>query len=189
MKIQLYLILIVGLLFSCNNGEEQPFANPTQINEYFSLKGFMDRQISQLDGKKVEKWSKINGEEKRETVYLDEEAWRRELDLFIQSDINKASLKDAYQTQRKDGQQIHQLKPDREAQVKNITITYLDGSENVKEIAFIASKENFFYQSSTQATISIDPETKTINSYKIESQQKVWFLSPNKIEIKGEVMP
>ncbi len=189
LRIQLYFILIAGLLFSCNQGEEQPFANPTQINEYFPLKEFMDKQIPQLAGKEVDKWSEINGEVQEERVLLDEEAWRRELDLFIQTDINKASLKDAYLTERKGTKKIHQLKPEKEAEVKKIVITFQEGTNKVSKIEFNASKKNFFYQSFTMASLSIDPVTGTMKSYHVEGKQKVWFLSPNTIDIRGEVLP
>src|SRR5690606_4124234 len=97
------MALIIGLPLSCSQEKAQPMDNPIQIDNYFPLKSFIEQQVELLDGAKVSKSIAIKGKEDHVEVLMDAEAWRKELDIFIQSDINKASLASSYDTEENPG--------------------------------------------------------------------------------------
>ncbi|QDH81508.1 hypothetical protein FKX85_06365 [Echinicola soli] len=180
---------MLGLLFSCNEGEEQPLANPTQIDKYFPLKSFVINQLDELKDHKVHKITMINGEEASTEVVLNKEQWRKELDAFIQADINKAANSTAYEEQKKGKEKRYLLKPEAKGNIKEIRVTYQSSAnDKVKQVTFVAESENFFYESSTTGTLKIDESSGLISTYSVEGTQKVWFLSPNEIAVKGNVV-
>ncbi|UCS95712.1 hypothetical protein KZP23_05200 [Echinicola marina] len=178
--------MLSGLLLSCSEGEKQPLANPTQIDKYFPLKDFVEEQIDRLDGQKIDKVSMINGEEQLSEVVLDKEAWRKELDIFIQSDINKAANAAAYETAEEGNILVHRLKDGAEGSIKLIEVSYVEGTERVSKIHFESAEDNFFYQSSAEGVLEMN-ELGELDQYEVAGTQKVWFLNPNKIKVKGVV--
>ncbi|WP_225444233.1 hypothetical protein [Echinicola arenosa] len=183
-----FSLLMLGLLFSCNQGEEQPLANPTQINQYFPLKDFVSDQIGRVSDMSVEKLTDINGEEESFEVKLDAEGWRKELDIFIQSDINKAANASAYHTEEKGLVLRHELKQGLKGEVKHIQVEYASREkEEVQKIEFKSEKDNFFYHSLSEGVLEVDAETGLLKSYHVKGYQKVWFLDPNQIEISGKL--
>ena len=179
---------MLGLLFSCTEGEKQPLANPTQIDKYFPLKALVVEQLEALDGKEVQKETFINGEKETNTVTLDQEQWRKELDAFIQADINKAANSTAYEIQENGSEKVYLLKPEAIGNIKELRVNYQSPEHNhLKEVTFLAKSENLFYESSTQGRLHIDESTGHITAYSVEGSQKVWFLSPNKITVEGKV--
>ncbi|WP_246581584.1 hypothetical protein [Echinicola shivajiensis] len=187
MKKRFSIVLLSGLLLSCSEGEKQPLANPTQIDKYFPLKDFVEEQINSLDGQKVGKLSLINGDEQTSEVILDKDAWRKELDIFIQSDINKAANSSSYETIEKDGKLTHRLKEGAKGSIKLIEISYAEGSDRVSSIYFESEEDNMFYESSAEGVLEMN-ETGALEQYEVSGFQKVWFLEPNKIKVQGEVI-
>ncbi|GGF34738.1 hypothetical protein [Echinicola rosea] len=182
-------MLLLGLLFSCDNGEKQPLANPTQIDKYFPLKSFVVNQLDELKDHKVRKTTMINGTEEAMEVTLSKEQWRKELDAFIQADINKAANSTAYEEQKNGKENIYRLKPEAKGNIKEIKVTYLSANtDKVKQVTFLAKSKNLFYESSTKGTLTIDESTGVISTYSVAGTQKVWFLSPNEILVKGNVV-
>jgi hypothetical protein len=182
------VILLLGLLISCNQGEEQPMNNPTQIDKYFPLKDFVEKQIKMLDGAKTRKFTSIKGEEETLVREFDAEGWRKELDIFIQADINKSALATAYETEEDKNYQIHRLKAGEKSPIQEIKVTYEEGDQ-VIQINFISHQENLFYSSGSVGELHVNPDSGKIMSYQVKGTQKVWFLSPNKMEVKGEIIP
>ncbi|AWW30508.1 hypothetical protein DN752_10435 [Echinicola strongylocentroti] len=181
-------MLLLGLLFSCDNGEKQPLANPTQIDKYFPLKDFVINQLDKLNNHQVQKVTVINGEEETTEVTLTKEQWRKELDAFIQADINKAANSTAYEEQKNGKEKVYRLKPEAKGNIKEIKVTYLSPDSNkVMEVTFVAKSENFFYESSTTGTLHFNESTGLISTYSVAGTQKVWFLSPNEIRVQGKV--
>ena len=181
-----WVLFIVGLLISCSEDTGQPMDNPTQIDKYFPLKDFVENQIGLLDGSTVKKTLCIQGKIEETQTRMDAEAWRKELDIFIQSDINKASLAMAYETEEADSVTIHRLKPGEKSSIKEITVLYED--EQVRWINFKAFQDEFFYRTLSEGELVVD-KLGRLRSYQVKGTQNVWFLSPNEMVIKGVVLP
>lgn len=179
-----WVVVMVVLLVSCSEDHEQPMDNPTQIDKYFQLKDFVENQIPLLDGATVRKSLLIKGQTEEIELRMDAEAWRRELNIFVQADINKASLATAYETIMEDGLTVHRLKPGEKSAIQEIIINH--EGENVRQISFKAYQDEFFYTTTSEGELMVDASGK-IQSYQVEGVQKVWFLSPNEMLVKGEV--
>ncbi|MEX2591629.1 MAG: hypothetical protein WD426_02560 [Anditalea sp.] len=180
------IILIFGLILSCKQDEGQPMDNPTQIDKYFLLKDFVEKQISLLDGAKVRKFTSIKGEEESSVLEVDAEKWRKELDIFIQADINKSALISSYETEENSNFQIHRLKPGEESPIQEMKVAY-EGNQ-VSQISFISHQENLFYTAGSVGRLIVDTTSGKIKRYHVTGTQKVWFLSPNEMEVKGEII-
>src|SRR5690554_398627 len=115
MSKQLLLMLGFVFFFSYKQGEAKPLGNPTQIAEFFPIKDFVEKQLVMLDGKKVRKTTRIKGGVEKTVQQLDIEEWRRELHIFIQADINKASLSSSYTTSEDGKVTTHRLKEGEES--------------------------------------------------------------------------
>lgn len=175
---------MVALILSCSEDNGQPMDNPTQIDKYFQLKDFVENQIRLLDGATVRKSMLIKGQTEETEVRMDAEAWRRELNIFVQADINKASLATAYETIQRDGLSVHRLKPGEKSAIQEIRVSYED--EDVRQINFKAYQYEFFYTTASEGELVIDSSGK-IHTYQVKGIQDVWFLSPNEMLVKGEV--
>jgi len=178
-------MLLTGWLSSCESKEENLLKNPVQIDQYFPLSQYFNEQITHLDGRSVQKNVTINGESHQVEQVLHERDWREEFDWFIQSDINKASLAGAYHTEEDGNITRHTLKPGEKGILQVLEVTY-DG-EKVKEIRMATSRENTFYASNASSRITTGQDG-LINTYYIESTQKVWFLNPNNLTVSSEVL-
>lgn len=179
-------MIIMGLIISCSEDNGQLMDNPTQIDKYFQLKDFVENQISLLDGASVRKSITIKGQTEDAEVRMDAEGWRKELDVFIQVDINKASLATAYETEEKEGLTIHRLRPGEKSSIQEIKVVHNQGQ--VKQIDFKAYQDDFFYATASEGQLVVDSSGR-VRSYQVTGTQKVWFLSPNEMHVKGEVLP
>lgn len=164
-------------------------ANPTQLEKYFPLRGLVLEQIKSLDGFAVRKEMTINGEAEAAEKVMSEEEWRNEMDIFIQSDINKSANADTYVTEEKEADLIHRLKPGARGEVKEIRVSYFTPArKKVKQVAFTSETDNLFYHSKTEGTLGLDEASGLISRYEVHGTQKVWFLSPNEMRVKGAVV-
>lgn len=175
---------MVGLMLSCSQDNGQPMGNPTQINEYFPLKAFVEKQIDLLDGLTVRKSMAIKGQIEETEVQMDAESWRRELDIFIQADINKASLATAYETEQGDEFTIHRLKPGEKSAIQEVQVNY--EGEQVRQINFKTYQDYFFYNTASEGELRVDGSGR-IMAYQVTGSQNVWFLPTNEMFVKGEI--
>lgn len=181
------MVLSLIMAFSCAQEDEQITGNPTQINKYFQLKDFVENQVALLDGATVRKSMGIKGQVEKADLKMNAEAWREELDIFIQSDINKASLSTAYETEETEGFTRYYLKPGEKSSIKEIRV-YYEGDQ-VKQINFSAYQNDFFYTTGSDGELVIDTASGIINSYSVKGTQKVWFLPANEMKVEGQILP
>ncbi|MCC5938426.1 MAG: hypothetical protein JJU34_14200 [Lunatimonas sp.] len=175
------------LLFSCTEQGTNLRENPTQLDQYFPLSDFVQSQIERLDGKKVRK-TLVLGERKEEvTQQLDQVGWRKELDLFIQSDINKASLATSYTTEETADRIVHRLIDGELGDVQEMKV--IKDGDTILELSFTYRKESFFYLSEGAGSMTVNPETGLVASYEVSGRQKVWFLPANTMELSAVVNP
>ncbi|MEX2512020.1 MAG: hypothetical protein WD398_03870 [Cyclobacteriaceae bacterium] len=184
----LWVFLLPGsviFLFSCKEETKLPYANPTQIDAYFSTTEFLEKEIEEVSGEPVKKIISINEEQESVEFSPTAEEWRKELDVFFQADINKAALSNAYQTQESDSLLIHSLKPGEDANIKEMKIVKKGGK--VLSLEIVSLKNNFFYRSEMTGKINMGNQLGKIRGYSLKGRQKVWFLPENRMELNAVV--
>lgn len=181
------LAMLLVLLFSCSEQGPDFRENPTQLEKYFPLGDFVLAQIERLDGMQTEKTLVLGGRTEVVTQRLDQVGWRKELDLFIQSDINKASLASSYTTEETPNRVVHRLIEGERGEVQEMYVT--KENDNIQEISFTYQKESFFYLSEGSGSIRLDPVTGLLLAYEVNGRQKVWFLPANTMELRAVVIP
>src|SRR5690554_1090975 len=180
------LILLAGLLLSCEQNQGRPTVAPPEIDRYFPLKEFVAQQSEILDGAKVRKKASIREEKLVVEEVFNAEEWGYELSVFAQADINKVSMASSYDILEEKGATVYRLKPDEQSAIKEIKVTY--ENEQVNRVSFISYKENLFYTSGSTGELVLDPESGKLSSYYVGASQKAWFLPVNEMEIEGEIL-
>jgi hypothetical protein len=181
MKIKLYFsFLLLGAVLSCAPTKEEPALEKLP---YFDLKSFINLELSKIEGDSVLKTSEINGEEQVVDLKYTSKEWKEEFAAFYEADINVPSLATAYDTRTTPDQLIHELLPEAKGKVKDLTIRYVQNYP--AWVTFKIKDENLFYSSTTLGELFMNQATGKIDQYKLETTQKVMFLSPTHINISG----
>ena len=129
------------------------------------------------------KTSEINGEEQVVDLRYTSKEWKEEFAAFYEADINVPSLATAYGTRTTPDQLIHELLPESKGKVKEIAIRYVQNYP--AWVMFKIKDENLFYSTTTLGELFMNQATGKIDQYKLETTQKVLFLSPTHIKIAG----
>ncbi len=183
MKLKNYFaILLFGMAIGCSPNTEEPAMDKLP---YFDLKSFINLEINKIEADSVLKTSVINGEEQVADLVYTSEDWKEEFAAFYEADINVPSLATSYSTRTTPDQLIHELLPEAKGKVKEITVRYVQNYP--VWITFRIKEENIFYTSTTLGELYMNQATGKIDHYKLETTQKVLFLSPTHIKILGTI--
>lgn len=181
------LALAAGLLFSCSETDVRPMDNPIQGDKYFSIRELVDDQIVALKGKRVSKATQLGDQVEKIDRVLDSADWRVEFDIFIQADINKASLANSYDTKETNDEILHTRIEGEPGDVQEMRIQRQNG--RVEKVSFSFRKESLFYLSEGDAAMELDVQTGLVSHYYVNGRQKVWFLPANTMRVTGEILP
>jgi hypothetical protein len=182
MKYLNYLSLLFLFIVSCT--ESNKSVQESDVI-YFPLKDYIEVLALKLDGSVLVKEVNFNGKKESFIDTLNTENWLKELDFFIQADINRPSLAAAYETQKNERAIIHELKEREKGRVKRIVVNYRGGE--IKDITFISKSSNLFYTTETKGIIYNQSLNGKFDSYMVETSQKVVFFKPNKMIVIGSV--
>ncbi len=168
----LSFIVLLFCLSSCSQEE----ANRGKVYFYYDLKGFLKQEASRLnkDSNLINKQITKNDETEKRKVKITD--WQKELDLFINSDINKPAWKDSYQVQ-KFPQKIVYVAKDEDLKTRRIEIKFVNNKviqiiiDNLVDNYLYTSKEHLVYNSKT--------------NYIIDKYQKVLLIGENNYQILG----
>jgi hypothetical protein len=174
-------IVLLSLLFlaSCTQSE-----NKIQSKTYYDLAGLMNQQISDLSAKKplVEKTVVLADKQERiETKDID---WNKELELFLQADLNKQSYQSGYTIEVKDKKNSYQLKKGEKLPVTQLVIEF-DEKDLPKHIEATMHTKNYLYESAKKLTA--DLENSQLKTYKIEGYQELFIGSKKSFSVEGKV--
>lgn len=166
------LCLILFFLGSCSQTEEVKKSELT----YFDIKGFFLNEASKLNSKETSVLKKVekNGESEEKLILIKD--WEKELNLFIESDINKPSWINSYNIEIKGDTMIYNANtPDLRARV----IKIIDNDSQPKSLIIKNESSNKLYKS--YETLYYYPDS----IYIIEKEQQVRFLGENSYRISG----
>lgn len=174
-KKSIKLLLITLGLFSCEAPHES-----TSI-EYFDIKSLFNAQIKKLEIEKpyFVKNVEING--KKESHETNKNKWAKELDPFLQSDLNKAAFLGSYEITETDTTIRYLLKKEVKSPIYSIWILKKKSTNEVLNIDVASHEENFLY--SWQKDLSASFEKGLLKSYSIKGTQKILIFKEENYKI------
>ncbi|KQS34264.1 hypothetical protein ASG33_02980 [Dyadobacter sp. Leaf189] len=174
------------MLASC----DQQAADDNEVKRYFDLKGFVENQIVYLNEKKplATKSAKLDGE--LETVKSDAIDWKKELELFIQADINKPSYAQSYDVTRKDSSTYeYRLKENSDLPVRYLKIVTDTTVKSPTKVMATLLSRNRIYESEKQIEFTCQKKDNLlqISAYSVKGYQKLIFMEPKRFEISARI--
>ncbi|MBA4851681.1 hypothetical protein [Emticicia sp. BO119] len=173
------VLLLFLFLVSCTQSE-----NKIQSKTYYDLVGLINQQISDLSAKKplIEKTVLLADKQERiETKDID---WNKELELFLQADLNKQSYQSGYIVDIKDKRISYQLKEGEKLPVTSLIIEF-DEKNLPKHIESTMHTNNYLYESDKKLTA--DLVNNQLKTYKIEGYQELFVGSKKGFSVEGKI--
>jgi hypothetical protein len=175
----LFFCVAAFSMFSCTSSDPQA-QKLKNDSPYFDLKAFIDKELIRIGSlRKIKKITSINGITEEKT--LDSVDFHKELQLFKDADINRASWIGKYEvdsTYNEDGNLIS-LKYS--ANTKDLRTRYLKieyNGSSIKEIEILNSSYSAFTNSNQVLKYS------PFKGYSIESKQGIRFTDNTQIKIE-----
>lgn len=166
------LLLIAGST-ACNKPEIKETG--AQI-KYFDLKGYFAKEATKLTtlNPVVNKTVTHNGASESKNIAI--KAWKQELNLFTESDINKPAWRNSYKvTLTPDSTVYTATEPD----LKTRRISIVKNGGSISAVYILNSTHNFLYSTTDQLTYLPG------KSYSIQKEQHVKIIGDNNYQIKG----
>jgi hypothetical protein len=186
MKQTLLSALLLTLFGGC-----QPNSEATQTKNYYDLKGFLETQIKLLNAQKpkVLKQTAVSATQDNQTVSnLD---WAKELELFMQADLNKASYQLSYDTRiLADSTYEYQLKATEKLPVKYLKIK-LNTAKQVARAEALILQENKLYNSEKHLLLTCGTSKNNVwqlKTYEVEGFQKLAFNDKKTFSVRAVIV-
>lgn len=174
------LILILFLfLAACTNSE-----NKIQSKNYYDLAGLLNQQITELSAKKPLVEKTVAVKDKNERIETKDIDWNKELELFLQADLNKQSYQSAYTIDVKDKKLSYTLKEGTKMPVKQLIIE-LDANDLPKHVEASMNTSNYLYESDKK--LSADFANNKLKNYKIEGYQQLFIGEKKPFSVEGKI--
>lgn len=172
------LLIFCALLSACN-----PEIKESETKRYFDLKGLMETQIKMLNTKKPFVQKTILMSERSESQLVKTIDWAKELELFIQTDLNKPAFIQSYQVDSSSLSVNYKLKDTEKLPVKYLTISRV--GKNGINIEALVSNENYLYQ--TERHLKLSLKNNEVSDYQVEGFQKIVFGDKKRFKINGVI--
>jgi hypothetical protein len=159
--------LFLLCLFACSDLQMKPQA---ATNLYFDLPSFVKQQIEILKKQPCKVQKSLTSGNQTQEISAAMVDWQKELALFLEADINKPALRDAYFVNQ-DKSKIEYLAMDKKAKIRRILVK--GSAENPTEIQVSMLDANLLYQ--TEKEFFMQFENNKLSNYEIKGFQKVLF--------------
>lgn len=184
---------ISGLL--CLMACENPNQTGTKASQtYFDLKGFVKKQIKNLDKlkPKVKKEILNNGKSVAKTLTI--KSWEKELRMFVNADINKTALIGTYtitNTNKAGKEVVKYTTKDSKNSVKEMVIELDDTKKVAKSITITVGSTNVLFASGTKLSFNCKKNPSGnyhITDYQIDGFQKIIAKDKRPYFIKATIL-
>ncbi len=182
------LIFFMGgilLCTACNHIAVAP--ESSSINRYYNIDSLLNEQITFLKNSKavLHKTAHIGKRLEEKITVLDSSQWDDALSVFRVLDINKPSLRDAYQITDHLADSSSNLTilqyllkdPKSSTQLTELNLYYLHSIQDLKKIVGKSGSSGFIYQSEKTLELVFDKShhQTSLKAYSISTNQKTLF--------------
>lgn len=186
MKHLFFFLFSCILLVNCTNP-----ADTNTVQSYFDLKGFIEKQITELNKRRPLVTKEMTLGTQNENTQTNDIDWQRELELFIQADLNKQAYQLSYTiSQPNSTTYLYVLKGGEKLSVKSLKIVIDEVSKQPKLIEALLEEENRLYDSEKklQLTCTMRPEgVWLIKTYEISGFQHLSITDKKTFLVKGTI--
>jgi hypothetical protein len=172
-------ILLISFIFiSCNKEKDLTY------KKYFDLRGFSESILQKLEKQKpkVTKTWQIGSQ--KETKVTEKIDWKKELSLFVESDLNKKAFINSYIISETKNTISYDLKKEEALSVKKLKIENLP-KKNSKRISISSSTSNYLFR--TNSEIAMTVINGNLSEYSIYTIQKLFLSKSDTSIIKGKI--
>jgi hypothetical protein len=183
-------LMTVGISIFCSSCDTSEQGDRAANNVYYDLKGFVDTQIEflELQSPTVNKTVVSNGE--KELLSTKDVNWKRELELFIQADINKPAYGKSYTIVTSDSLQYeYTLKAGEKLPVQylKIVLDKAGGTPAVVSAQIVSKNKLYESKKDIQLGCATHSGQLVITNYSIKGYQKLILTEPKAFEIYGQI--
>ncbi|HEV7351408.1 hypothetical protein [Telluribacter sp.] len=180
----LFTVLISACQSPGTSQQQQP-------KVYYDVAGFVAGQIELLSQQRpaVTKAMQVDGEKEQRTTQ--EVDWARELELFLQADINKPAYRLSYLTTRPDSLTYeYRVRKEEDLPVRYLRVKLNTFDGNPEEIEARIFTENRLYQSEKTLLLRSGQVGGTwrVLSYQIKGFQELAIAERKPFAIRGEIL-
>lgn len=176
MKKVIGLLTFCALLSACNEEVKE-----NQVKKYFDLKGLVERQITTLNSQKPSVQKTVLMSDSTESQLVKTIDWAKELELFIQADLNKPAFVQSYHVDSSSMGVKYTLKETEKLPVKYLNVNRL-GEDGISIEAYI-NTDNYLYE--TERHLKLSLRNNQVTEYQIDGFQKIVFGNKKGFKING----
>ncbi|GGM75697.1 hypothetical protein GCM10010967_04070 [Dyadobacter beijingensis] len=173
-------------LISCTPEESKDDGPKT----YYDLKGFVENQIEYLNDKRPEVNKTAILGSKREVSRTRDVDWKKELELFVQADINKPSYRQSYDIlQNGPVYYEYRLKPGNDLPVTYLKIETDSVLKQPLYVEALLRARNKIYHSEKKVILKTVKRDNLleVNAYQVDGYQKLIFVDRKTFRIQGQI--
>ena len=176
------LVYVLWIMFGVSACQSE--SGEMKIKKYYDLKGLMERQIGALKSEKPKVQKDISVNEVAENQTVDSLDWAKELEFFIQTDLNKPAFVSSYRVDSASMGVRYFLKESENLPVKFLEVNRM-GEDGI-EIKALVRNNNYLYD--TERNLRLSLKQGQLIGYQIDGFQKVIFGKKKVFKISGKVL-
>ncbi|TDE11717.1 hypothetical protein [Dyadobacter psychrotolerans] len=187
-SISFIILCLPFTLLSCDDAEHK---KDDQVKSFYDVRGFVEGQIILMNNERPEVSKTVSMGDEKNQVSAKDVDWKKELELFLQADINKPAYRLSYTTQKPDSfTTIYAVKPGEQQLPVHYLKVIVDSINQAPTcISAVLKSENKLYQSEKNIELNcvVNNTGSRIVSYKITGYQKLATMDKNPFAVKAEV--
>ncbi|MCF0053092.1 hypothetical protein LXM25_23690 [Dyadobacter sp. LJ53] len=182
--------VLIVTCFITLTGCRDAATDPNEKKAYYDLKGFIENQIVYLNEKKPKVTKTVQLDGKEEVRVETGTDWKKELELFVQADINKPAYRNSYVVTRSDSSVYeYKIKDGENLPVRLLTIKVDSATQQPVMVKALLRSENRIY--SSEKTIELTPSRRDnllgVSSYSVKGYQKLLFMDRKSFNITAKI--
>ena len=179
MKKLVYVLCLMLGISACQSKSAE-----MKVKKYYDLKGLVERQIESLKSEKPKVQKDILVNEVSENQTVDSLDWTKELEFFIQADLNKPAFVSSYRVDSSSMGVKYFLKETENLPVKFLEVNRM-GEDGI-EIKALVANNNYLYD--TERNVRLSLKQGQLIDYQIDGFQKVVFGKKKMFKVNGKVL-